>query len=309
MNLSFVKMHGCGNDYVYLDAVSDPAIEGRISRPQWKRLVRAMSDRHTGIGGDGVIVVCRPGRAAAAKGADLRMRMFNADGSEGEMCGNGVRCVAKFAHDRLGVRGKPMRVQTEAGILAIDYTLARGRLSTATADIGRPRLRPADSGVRVSDLSWIDTPRHTAAIECGDDPTVWVGTLVSMGNPHFVIFGDAQSDQFAGRRELAKLDLAAIGPAIENHPAFRDRINVHFVTVESKREATMRTWERGSGITQACGTGACAVLVAGVLTGRLGRAAVLHLPGGDLDIRWDHRSRHVFMTGPAVEVFAGEWKG
>ncbi|MFN7021813.1 MAG: diaminopimelate epimerase [Phycisphaerales bacterium] len=306
MKIDFVKMHGCGNDYVYLDAVNRPEVAGLIGSKRWSGLVRRMSDRHRGIGSDGVIALCRVTPTGVRAGASVRMRMFNADGSEGKMCGNGVRCVAKFAHDRLGLRERPMRVQTGAGVLRIDYRVSGGELVEASVDMGRPGLRPRDCGVKASRLSWISEDFRSCAVECAGGE-VWIGTLVSMGNPHMVIFADEHPEQVGGCGGVARLDLARIGPKIERHPAFGDRINVHFVEVRSKREAVMRTWERGSGITQACGTGACAAVVAGVLTGLLGRSVRMRLPGGDLDVRWDARSGRVVMTGPAEEVFEGVW--
>jgi diaminopimelate epimerase len=299
--MRFVKMHGIGNDYVYLDAVSEPALEARSDLPE---LARRMSDRHRGVGSDGLILICRPQPGVAA---DVRMRMFNADGSEAEMCGNGVRCVAKFAHDRLGVHAKPMRVETGTGVLSINYTLREAKLVEATVDMGQPVLsaseipvdlpRPTDSG-GVVDFpldKYIPLRLPGALLEdCLLDPRM---TCVSMGNPHAVIFCGC----------VAGVPLETIGPFLERQNIFPKRINSHFVQTNGSREATMRTWERGAGGTMACGTGACAVAVAGALTGRLERNVLLHLPGGDLRIGWDERSNHVFMTGPAEEVFEGEW--
>lgn len=301
--MRFVKMHGIRNDYVYLDAVNEPALEQR----DLAALARAVSDRHAGVGSDGLILVCAP-RA----GGDVRMRMFNADGSESEMCGNGVRCVAKFAHDRLGVRARPMRVETGRGLLSIDYRVEGGKLMAATVDMGEPILEAGripvqmpgiGAGERVIDAPLAKTgltlPRVAGSAEwaeaCGLEAKA---TCVSMGNPHLVLFC----------RDVARVPLEMVGPALETASVFPRRINVHFVAVHSEAEATMRTWERGAGITQACGTGASAVLVAGVLTGRLGREALLHLPGGDLRIAWDEGSGRVFKTGPATEVFEGEWR-
>lgn len=296
--MHFVKMHGIGNDYVYLDGVADPTLESR----DLPDLARRMSDRHTGIGSDGIILVCAPDSADN----HVRMRMLNADGSESEMCGNGIRCVAKFAHDRLGIDAKPMRVETGRGVLAIDYEVEDGRLTTATVDMGEPIL---DSDGIPVDLPRGEPRQHIIDVPLETyiplDSAAWMGeseldmhmTCVSMGNPHVVIFCGV----------VDAVPLSTIGPFIERQPIFPNRVNVHFVSVASSNEATMRTWERGSGITRACGTGASAVLVAGVLTGRLQREALLHLPGGDLTIRWDETSGHVSMTGPATEVFEGAW--
>ena len=292
--MRFVKMHGIGNDYIYFDAATNPAVE---TDHDWPELARALSDRHTGVGGDGVILVCE-----ARAGADVRMRMFNADGSESEMCGNGVRCVAKFAHDRLGVSARPMRIETGRGALGIDYRTEGGRIVTATVDMGEPILELEQIPVDASALAW--QRDHYCCLEMRDGAAE-VFTPVSMGNPHAVLFADENEGLFLPG--LAGLDLARLGPRIEHHAAFPRRVNAHFVSVQSPRELTMRTWERGSGATLACGTGACAVLVAGVLTGRTERDALIHLPGGDLRINWRDTDNHVLMTGPATDVFEGSW--
>lgn len=303
--MRFVKMHGIGNDYVYLDSYTDPQL---MSKKDLPALARLMSDRHTGVGGDGIILVCKP----TDRTADVRMRMFNADGSESEMCGNGVRCVAKFAYDRLGLRRSPMMVQTGRGTLGIDYITEDGKLSIASVDMGEPIFdaekvpvelpRPAPGG-KVVDFplgkyipsSEFDIAGGTAWMaECGMDEKM---TCVSMGNPHLVVFC----------KDVSKVPLDLVGPVYENQEIFPNRTNVHFVQVEAMNSATMRTWERGTGITKACGTGACAVLVAGAASGRLSRRAQIHLVGGDLDIRWDEKNGRVYMTGPATEVFVGEW--
>lgn len=311
--MKFVKMHGCGNDYVYLDGVRDANVLRRLDAPNWPSLVRRMSDRHKGIGSDGVIVVCPPSPAAKRKRADVRMRMFNADGSESEMCGNGVRCVAKFAHDRLGIDGGPkkiVRVQTGAGVLPIAVHVKGGRVVTATVDMGKPREGPAACDVRVKQLAWKGVGKHWGVEREG---VVLVGVFVSMGNPHMVVFEphDGGSRKTLTERDVQETNLPWLGPLFETHPAFLNRMNVHFAGMDDGRtdRIVMRTWERGSGITQACGTGACAVAVAGVLTGRCSREVSVELPGGTLDIRWDKRTGHVFMTGPATDVFEGVWHG
>jgi diaminopimelate epimerase len=291
----FVKMHGIQNDYVYVDAVTRPEIEER----DLPALTRAISHRHTGVGSDGLILLCRPKTA----GAHVRMRMFNADGSESEMCGNGIRCVAKFAHDRLGIKARPMRVETGAGVLSIDYIAEAGKLNHATVDMGEPITDLPKIPVLSSEFAFRSRVPYHAGI-CTDEHG-WVATFVSMGNPHAVIFENGSKDYTPDT--LKAVDLQRLGPLIEHHPAFPRRINAHFVAPVSRSEAVMRTWERGAGTTLACGTGACAVLVAGVLTDRLDRRALLHLPGGDLTIRWDEKTNHVFMTGPATDVFEGEW--
>lgn len=277
--MRFTKMHGLGNDYVYVDCfvekVDDPA-----------RLAVAISDRHFGVGSDGLILVM-PSEAAA----DVRMRMFNADGSEAQMCGNGVRCVAKYAYDHEHVAANPMRVETAAGIKTIDLQLGTdGKVATATVDMGKPIIEPEMIPALIRQTRAIDVTikTHSRAFQM---------TCVSMGNPHAVIFVD----------DVAAVPLDQLGPEIEHNPVFPERVNVHFVQVHSPAEVTIRTWERGSGITLACGTGASAVCVAGVQTHRTGRKILAHLPGGDLKLQWREDVDHVLMTGPATEVFTGDW--
>jgi diaminopimelate epimerase len=284
----FVKMHGAGNDYVYIDcftehAPADPA-----------RLAPRIADRHRGVGGDGLVLVLPSAKAAA------RMRMFNADGSEAEMCGNGIRCVAHLvvAHGHAPVGS--VAIETGRGVLTVDVRRERPRLSRVRVDMGEPILEAAripvtgaGSGQVVDAASaaiGAEGPWWSAA---GLDPRM---TCVSMGNPHVVYFC----------RDVAAVLLAAVGPQVERHPSFPQRVNVHFVQVRSPERVVMRTWERGSGITQACGTGAAAVCVAGVLTGRTARRLVAELPGGELELDWA-ADGHVFMTGPAEEVFEGTW--
>ncbi len=279
--MRFVKMHGIGNDYVYVDcfeqSLDDPAA-----------LAPRISDRHFGVGGDGLILIC------PSDVADVRMRMFNNDGSEAQMCGNGVRCVAKYAWDHDRARVNPMRVETLAGVKTIELTLDDDeKVVAATVNMGEPVLDAPDIPVKMPNVKRVvDTPirlsQHTFSF-----------TAVSMGNPHAVIFVD----------DVAAVPLEQVGPQIERHPFFPERVNVHFVRVHEPGEVTMRTWERGSGVTLACGTGASAVCVAGVLTGRSGRAILAHLPGGDLRLEWREADGRVCMTGPATEVFTGEWPG
>jgi diaminopimelate epimerase len=271
-------MHGIGNDYVYVDCfdqdVADPA-----------ELARAVSDRNFAVGSDGLILIL------PSDTADVRMRMFNADGSEGEMCGNGIRCVAKYAFDHGRSAANPMRIETAAGVKTIELTLADdGAVAAATVDMGEPILVPADIPVALDGEQVV----NASIVVAGQ---TFEMTCVSMGNPHAVIYVD----------DAEAVELDKIGPVLENHELFPQRINVHFVEVHSDGEATMRTWERGSGITLACGTGASAVCVAGVLTGRTGRELLAHLPGGDLTLEWRDSDNHVMMTGPATEVFSGEW--
>jgi len=272
--LRVTKMHGTGNDYVYLDCR-----EREVADPP--RLARAVSLRHQGIGADGLVLI-RPSAVA-----DCRMEMYNADGSRAEMCGNGIRCVAKFVYDR-GLRRNPMRVETDGGtktlVLALD---ARGLACGATVDMGAPIL----DGPRIPVAS--EGPVIDRPLEIGG--TAYRVTCVSMGNPHCVIFVP----------DVERLELDRLGPPFERHPFFPKRVNTEFVAVRSPRELDFRVWERGSGETLACGTGACAAVVAGVLTGRTDRQVTVHLRGGDLDIEW-RANDHVYMTGSAAEVFSAD---
>jgi diaminopimelate epimerase len=276
--MRFTKMHGIGNDYVYVSTFdqeppADPA-----------KLAVAVSDRHTGIGGDGLILILPSERA------DARMRMFNADGSEGEMCGNGIRCVAKYLYEHgLAPKGR-VTIETGRGVLALDLELDGVRVRRVRVDMGAPIFEP----LRIPTLLAGEPP---VAAPVRVDDREWAVTAVSMGNPHAVIFVD----------EVAAFPLETLGPRLEQHPAFPRRVNVHVVEILSRAEVRMRTWERGSGITLACGTGACAVCVAGVLTRHTDRTILAHLPGGDLTLEWPDDHASVFMTGPATEVFSGEW--
>jgi diaminopimelate epimerase len=281
--MRFAKMHGIGNDFVVVDGFA-----GRIPA-EAGALARRVCDRHTGIGADGLLVILPPD---AGVEADLRMRVWNADGGESEMCGNGIRCVCKLAHDR-GLCGKnPMRIQTGRGVLDLRWEAGRdGLVESVTVAMGEPRR---DAPAR-PDLDWPNVPlAGDWRRACGLEPGL---TCVSMGNPHAVFFC----------REVDAVPLETVGPFLENHPAFPNRTNVHFVQVWGPGEAKIRTWERGSGITRACGTGASAACVAGVLTGRTGRVLRAHLPGGDLDLEWSEKDGQVRMTGPAVLVYEGEW--
>ncbi len=276
--MQFVKMHGAGNDYVYVDC-----FEQAIAEPV--ALAVQVSDRHFGIGGDGLILLL------PSTQADVRMRMFNADGSEAEMCGNGVRCLAKLAWDSGRCRTNPIRVQTGGGIKTIQLQLNPAGLATGgTVDMGAPTLEPAKIPVNLPGQQIVDA---ALSVE-GQDYRI---TCVSMGNPLAVIYVE----------NIRGVELERIGPAIERHASFPSRINVHFVQVLSSGEAIVRTWERGSGVTLACGTGVSAVCVAGVLTGRTGRTLLTHAPGGDLSLEWRQADNHVYLTGPAVEVFRGTW--
>lgn len=273
-------MHGLGNDYVYIDV-----FEQRVAAPE--ALARAVSDRHRGIGGDGLILIAPP----RTPDGDVRMVMYNADGSRAQMCGNGVRCVARYAYEHGRARRNPIRVETDRGVLPIDLTLdPSGRVAAARVDMGEPILDPRRIPVALDGARVVGVPIPLGA-------QMPVLTAVSMGNPHAVFFVD----------DLEMVPLIDVGPKLERHPLFPERINVHFVQVLSRDRLRMATWERGTGPTQACGTGAAAVCVAGVLNGFTNRAIVATLPGGELTLVWDEKSNHVFKTGPATEVFSGEW--
>jgi diaminopimelate epimerase len=276
--MRFTKMHGLGNDYVYVSLFDQPAPRDPAA------LARAVSDRHYGIGADGLILI------GPSERADARMRMFNADGSEGEMCGNGVRCVAKYIHDH-GIARKPrVTIETGRGVLTLDLEVVGSQARRVRVDMGAPILRAAEIPTTLPGDPPLDVPVKV-------DGTELRLTAVSMGNPHAVAYVP----------DVAAFPVEALGPLVENLPEFPRRVNAHFVQVLGPNEVRMRTWERGSGITLACGTGACAVCVAGVLTGRTGRRLLAHLPGGDLELEWPSDDSSVFMTGPATEVFWGEW--
>jgi len=293
-------MHGCGNDYVYLDAVSDPGLL-KLDLPA---LSRAVSPRHTGIGSDGLIVVAP---AESGVSADVRMIMFNADGSQSATCGNGLRCVAKLAGDVLGLRRDPLRIQTGAGVAVVERTFANGLVTHATVDMGVPTTELERIPALATKLRTTKTP---ATVVLSVDGVDVEATLVSMGNPHAVVFvpRDGLIDGGAAMNDEACAALnALVGPVVERHRAFLQRTNMHIVRVNNRTHARLWSWERGSGPTLACGSGACAVLVAGVLTGRLEREAEIDLPGGRLTIRWDEHDGRVRMHGPCVEVYRGVW--
>lgn len=288
--LKFVKMQGAGNDYVYVDCFTESApVDPAALAPR-------IADRHFGVGGDGLVLV-EPSAAAAA-----RMRMFNADGSESEMCGNGVRCVAHLVVARGHAPAGTVMIETGRGVLAVDVRRTGPRGSVVQVGMGGPILAAAKIPVMVpagADAQVVNAPCPAFVAEAawtgeaGLDPRM---TCVSMGNPHVILYC----------RDVAAVPLEHVGPSLERHPIFPRRINVHFVQVLAADRVRMRTWERGSGITMACGTGASAVCVAGVLTGRTERRIVAEVPGGELTLEWDGQGE-VFMTGPAEEVFEGVW--
>lgn len=273
--LRFTKMHGIGNDYVYVDCFTQT-----LAGPA--RVARHVSPRRTGIGSDGVILIC------PSSVADCRMEMYNADGSRGEMCGNGIRCVGKYVYDHGIARKETLHIETDAGIKVLRLQINGAQVSAVTVDMGEPVL----DGPRIPVAA--EGRVINAPLEVGGQ--TYHVTCVSMGNPHCVTFV----------RNTESLRIEEIGPLFERHPFFPKRVNTAFVQVLGRNELRLRVWERGSGETAACGTGACAVLVAAVVNDKAERRATIHLNGGDLDIKWSAADNHVFMTGPAVEVFSGE---
>ena len=276
--MKFTKMEGAGNDYVYVDAFRE-----KVKNPA--KLAIAVSDRHFGVGGDGLILI-RPSRKA-----DARMEMYNADGSRGAMCGNGIRCVAKYVYDHGIARKRELAIETDAGVKQLRCFVAQGKVERVKVDMGLPGFERGE------------VPMKGRAGRVVNEPLKILGrtfriTAVSMGNPHCVAFVD----------DVMGFDLAKFGPAIERHPAFPSRVNAEFVEVVSRRVVRMRVWERGSGETLACGTGACATAVAAALNGLTGRQLTVKLLGGELEIDWTP-SGTVMMTGPAREVFTGVWTG
>ena len=275
--MRFTKMHGLGNDYIYINGfdeqVDDPAA-----------VARSVSDRHFGIGADGLILILPSDKA------DCRMRMFNADGSEAQMCGNGIRCVAKYVYDHDIARRTALNVETLAGVLNLDLFVADGVVDRVRVKMGEPRLQRAQ------------IPMQGASGEVINEPLPVNGatfdvTAVSMGNPHCVVFVE----------DVASFDVAGWGPHFEHHAAFPEGVNTEFIQVRDRESFSMRVWERGSGETLACGTGASAAAVACHLTGRTDRRVTAHLLGGPLELEWQASDNQVLMTGPAVEVFSGEW--
>ena len=278
--MRFTKMHGAGNDYIYVDCFSQPIPQDAPA------LAEKISDRHFGVGGDGLILIC------PSDHADAEMRMYNADGSPAEMCGNGIRCVAKYLFDRGIAPRNELVIESGGRSLKLDLETRGGVAERVRVDMGEPELTPASIPTTLgSDVEAINEKLDI-------DGEVCEVTCVSMGNPHCVLFVNQATDEW----------VHGMGPRIEVDPHFPNRTNVEFVEVRSRSEVRQRTWERGSGETMACGTGAAAVCVAGVLTGRTEREIAVHLLGGILELVWSEESNRIFMTGPAVEVFTGEWE-
>ena len=278
--MKFTKMHGAGNDYVY--------VNGYVESLDWPVISEKISNRHKGIGADGLIV------AAASKIADLKMRMFNADGSEGEMCGNGIRCLVAFAMSEglVDSNANVISVETGAGVLDVRPTFGNSGMNGATVDMGEPILRPSVIPVDLTDESFpvVDYPLEVNGRE-------FLMTFVSMGNPHAVTFIE---------EDVSNFPLEDIGPVVENHKMFPNKVNFEVVNVVSETHLKVRVWERGSGITMACGTGACAVVVAAHMKGLVGDQVNIELPGGMLGINWSGKGS-ILMEGPVEEVYRGQW--
>jgi len=276
--LNFTKMEGAGNDYVYVNL-----FEEAVANPV--QLAQEISHRHFGVGGDGLVLI------APSQKADLRMIMYNIDGSESEMCGNAIRCVGKYAWDYGLVSDLAITIETGAGIKSLSLAVdAAGKVNAARVEMGIPILDAAEIPSQL-------TGERIVEQRFDFDGFSLNGTLVSMGNPHFITFVD----------DVQQTPVTEWGPVIENHPLFPRRINVEFVQILSAAEVIQRTWERGSGETWACGTGASAVCVAGRLTGKTETTILNHLRGGDLTLNWEGSEQQVIMEGPAREVFKGTW--
>ena len=278
--MKFTKMHGAGNDYVY--------VNGYVQSLDWPVISEKISDRHKGIGADGLIV------AASSKIADLKMRMFNADGSEGEMCGNGIRCLVAFAMSEglVDSNANVISVETGAGVLDVRPTFGNSGMNGAIVNMGEPILRPSVIPVDLTDESFpvVDYPLDVNGRK-------FLMTFVSMGNPHAVSFIE---------EDVSSFPLEDIGPVVENHKMFPNKVNFEVVNVVSETHLKVRVWERGSGITMACGTGACAVVVAAHMKGLVGDQVNIELPGGMLGINWSGKGS-ILMEGPVEEVYRGQW--
>lgn len=298
--MKFTKMHGAGNDYVYVDCTKND-----LNNPS--EIAIKVSDRHFGIGSDGLILI-KP-----SDKADFFMDMYNADGSRGKMCGNGIRCVGKFVYDNKLTDKTTVTIDTLSGVKTLKLNIGSdGKVESARVNMGAPVLQPSQVPVDITELESyknmskeqmqeekenVTEPVVSEHIKVNDKE--YEVTCVSMGNPHAIVYLDNDID-------IKKFEIEKIGPAFENHKAFPDRINTEFIQVLDKDNLNMRVWERGSGETLACGTGACASLVATVLNGKCNDTATLHLLGGDLKITWDKKDNTVYLEGPAKTVFTGE---
>lgn len=274
--MKFTKMHGCGNDYVYVNLFEEEVVDA-------PKLATIVSDRHFGIGSDGVITI------GPSELADFRMRIYNADGSEAEMCGNGIRCVAKYVYDHKLTDKTTISVETGAGVKELTLFAENDKVQQVRVDMGEPILEPFHIPVLATKNPVIAEPIVVGNME-------WRMTCVSMGNPHAVIFV----------KDVANFPIEQFGPLFEKHERFPKRTNTEFVQIVSRTEAIMRVWERGSAETWACGTGTCATVMACIMNGYTDNKVLVHLRGGDLTIEYDPNTNHIFMTGPATEVFSGE---
>ena len=275
--MKFTKMHGIGNDYVYMDCTKE-----RLENPG--EIARLVSDRHKGIGSDGLILI------QSSDEADFEMAMYNADGSYGKMCGNGIRCVAKYVYD-YGLTDKTeISVISGGAVKYLKLTVENGKVKKVRVNMGEPILKP-------SEIPVVGDGDKLVAVPIVVDNQVYEMTCVSMGNPHAVVFLD----------DVENLKIEEIGPRFEQHERFPDRVNTEFVERIDRKNLKMRVWERGSGETMACGTGACATAVAAILNGYAERDVTVHLLGGDLEISWDETDNCVYMTGPAATAFTGEF--
>lgn len=274
--LKFTKMHGAGNDYIYMNGfvqeIEDPSV-----------LAIRLSNRNFGIGSDGLVLIL------PSENSDFRMQMFNSDGSEAEMCGNASRCVGKYVYDNGLTTKKEIALETKAGVKYITLLEGDEKARKVTVDMGEPILDPVQIPVKVDKEPVLNFPLDI-------DGKIWEISCVSMGNPHAVVFTTG----------IKELDLPVIGPKFEKHPIFPRKTNTEFIEVVDRKTLNMRVWERGAGETLACGTGACAAAVAAILNGYCDRKITIHLIGGDLEIEWDEQNNHVYMTGEAVTVFEGE---
>lgn len=274
--MKFTKMHGLGNDYIYVNCLNQ-CIENPSGTAEF------VSDRHFGIGSDGLVLIL------PSQKADFRMRMFNSDGSEAEMCGNAVRCIGKYVYDNGLTKKTSIEIETLAGIKVLNMTVENKKVVLVRVDMGEPILKSADIPIKSDNDMFISQPVTI-------NNTTYMVTGVSMGNPHAVTFID----------QVSEFPLSVEGPQMETHELFPQKVNAEFVQIIDRKTLKMRVWERGAGETLACGTGACAVLVAAVLNGYSERQATVKLLGGDLIIEWDEKDNHVYMTGPAKKVFEGE---
>lgn len=277
MKFNFSKWHGLGNDFVIVNGLMNQFNE-------YPQMAIEVCDRHMGIGADGLVFLL------PSEIADFQMRIFNSDGSEAEMCGNATRCMARYVYEYGLTDKKKITLETKAGIIKPELIFVNDVLSTIKVDMGEPRLKPSEIP-----MTFTETDQVVNASLVVDGVEYHI-TCVSMGNPHCIVFVD----------QIDEVDLSVIGPKIETHPAFPRKTNVEFVQVINKEKVRMRVWERGAGITMACGTGACATLVSGALNGKIERKAVIELDGGELLIEWGS-DNHVYMSGPATEVFRGEY--